>query len=246
VLHDSGDVGSEVWIVLADLLVGLLAVVLLVGLEQPPIVPTPTPTPTFTPRPPSPTPGAILIQPPAVEHLKTELESLRRSRGERGYRVFADGFDVHIIFEETLLFKKCEWTLNQQGEERLKELAHVLWGYDSYIERIQIEGHADTRPAESCSSLSKVGNVGLPKDNLLLSSFRAMAVQQQLIQISEEDVPTAPSPSTDLRQDRLKKLEAVGRGDSHPMEPHNPNDPRNRRIEITVHFIGPGKAEVPN
>jgi len=70
-------------------------------------------------------------------------------------------------------------------------VAAIIWHYDPVIERIQIEGHADKRPAENCSSLPGLQNIELPKDNLLLSSLRAMAVQQELAQITESSDSTS-------------------------------------------------------
>jgi outer membrane protein OmpA-like peptidoglycan-associated protein len=237
-LRRSYDTAVEVWIVFADVLVGFLAIVLMVTAQPPASSPPIRPTPVPIRASPTPTPeGRHLIQPPAVEHLTHALEHLQTERGSRSYEVSAEGFEVHVIFEEKLLFEKCEWVLDPRGQDLLKEVAAIIWQYDPVIERIQIEGHADKRPAENCSSLGGLQNIGLPRDNLLLSSLRAMAVQQELAQITESNDSanlSAATPETSS-EERLAKLEAVGRGSLHPRT-SDPRDPKNRRIEITVHF----------
>src|SRR5216683_2366292 len=128
------DIGSEVWIVFADVLVGFLAIVLMVTWQRlPKPVPRPKPSPPAAALArPTPTPeGRRLIQPPAVERLKKRLEDLQTARATSGYEVSSEGFEVHIVFEEGLLFDKCEWVLHVQGQELLKEVAAIIWQYDS-------------------------------------------------------------------------------------------------------------------
>ena len=74
-----------------------------------------------------------------------------------------------------------------------------------------------------------------------------MAVQQELAQMTGKagEVSTLAGTARfpDPRQERLAKLEAVGRGDLHPRTA-DPSDPKNRRIEITVHFTESDKAAI--
>lgn len=201
---------SNIWIVVADALVGFLAVVFIVGYSTP-----------------------TRVRPPAIESFETDIKAMQ-ARWQ--YGVQSEYSKVHITYQERVLFQECEWTLSEEGHELLKEHAEVFWRYIPDISRIQIEGHADSRPATFCASLKRTG---LPPDNWLLSSLRAIGVRAFLAAHATELLNV---PDELIRQERLRKLEAVGRGDLHPKDPKDPANRINRRIEMTVHFIEPAQV----
>ena len=58
-----------------------------------------------------------------------------------------------------------------------------------------------------------------------------MSVQQALIDNAGKDVGHQVSTI------RAGLLEAVGKGDLHPKDPRHPDDSKDRRVEILVHFV---------
>jgi flagellar motor protein MotB len=151
--------------------------------------------------------------------------------------------EIHITFQSDLLFPKCQWTPSDAGKRSLHDQACLLWKFSNNIERIEIEGYSDQKPADNCRSLQGLKGIGMPADNLLLSSFRAIAVRNELGNMAGASCGgEATATLSKIQVDkRLAKLEAVGQGDLHPSDPANSDDPKNRRIEITIHFIEPGK-----
>jgi hypothetical protein len=181
-----GETGGEIWIVVADMMLGFLAVVLLTALRHERLsqaypAPTSTPTPTLTPSA-SPVSGTFRAPPPAVENFLQELLSLQT---RQHFLIAPPRYaEVYIIFQSELLFPKCQWTLTDAGRQSLKDQACVLWKFNESIERIEIEGYSDPRPADDCFSLQQLKGIELPADNLLLSSFRAIAVRNELAKMA--------------------------------------------------------------
>jgi len=205
------DPGFDVWVVVADVLVGFLCVVFLLFVVQAP-----------TGHPP----------PDAVEQFAKEMNEVKEKTGVK-FDVRRGFSRVQLEYGEKLLFKTCEWEISLDGNELLKQHFSIFLTYARAISRIQIEGHADSRSAASCPSLQRAG---LRRDNWILSSLRALEVREFLENVlkagTQEERPDPLGASASL----LKALEAVGRGDLHPLEPNDPVSEVNRRIEITVHF----------
>ncbi len=162
--------------------------------------------------------------PPGVVELEQEFGDLPNSGSFEVRTTFST---LNITYTSALLFVQCDWTLSSDGRDLLESHARVLWQHEEQITRLQIEGHADSRPADGCASLSELGE--LKPTNWLLSSLRAMRVREVLADLALEH----PEGNVDTR---LRILEAVGRGDLHPIEQDNPAADVNRRLEITVHF----------
>lgn len=208
---DRRDPGFDVWVVVADVLVGFLCVVFLLFVVQAPIGPPP---------------------PEAVQRFAKEMNELKEKRGGK-FDLKRQFSKVQLEYAEKLLFVTCEWNISAEGRELLEEHFRIFLKYSADISRVQIEGHADSRPAASCVRLQQAG---LRQDNWILSSLRALEVRDFLETVvkawSWETQGQGPGSSPVI----LKTLEAVGRGDLHPRDAANPENPINRRIEITVHF----------
>lgn len=99
--------------------------------------------------------------------------------------------------------------------ERIPALSSVICDETvrDKVETIIVEGHSDT---------TGVGR----QQNLELSQQRSMAVvSQSLIVLQNRE---------NLAACFLELLSATGRGDSHPIDRHNPNSPLNRRVEFRI------------
>jgi outer membrane protein OmpA-like peptidoglycan-associated protein len=81
------------------------------------------------------------------------------------------------------------------------------------VETVIVEGHSDTTGAGR-------------QQNLELSQQRSMAVVSQSLTVLQDD--------ENLATCFLELLSATGRGDSHPLDPRNPNSPLNRRVEFRI------------
>jgi flagellar motor protein MotB len=201
-------------VVVADVLVGFLCVVLLLFIAYV--------------RPAGDQPPA------AVAGFGEKLQKHKHATGGR-YEIKPEFSKVHVSYGEKLLFQTCEWHLSEAGRTLLKEHLAMLGQYAAEISRIQIEGHADTRRPDRCESLKRVG---LRRDNWILSSLRALEVRDFLEGVFSGDVQDgAADRAGQSSSDLVKKIEAVGRGDLHPIDPSDPASEVNRRLEVTVNFI---------
>lgn len=206
------DPGFDVWVVVADVLIGFLCVIFFLFVGQV-------------------SPGAQL-PPESVSKFEWEIkEHMVRSGGK--FEVGSEFSKVRLRYGEKLLFRTCEWSLSERGRALMREHFDILRRHMEFISRIQIEGHADSRPAERCVSLQQAG---LRRDNWILSSLRALEVRDFLEEIIRKS-------QGNTLVDNLKKIEAVGRGHLHPVNSRDLASELNRRIEITVHFIE--KAAAP-
>jgi outer membrane protein OmpA-like peptidoglycan-associated protein len=206
---------GEIWIVVADVMLGFLLLVLIVLPHN------------YT----QPDKKGTYEQPAAVAAFVADLIKIQKMAPiDFSPPRFAE---LNITFRSDLLFKKCDWTLTDQGRARIDDFARLLWKRSALLDRVEIKGYADRHPADDCSSLwnFKQSNLGADNWNLLLSSLRAMSVQQALIDNARKDVDQS------MIDRRVKLLEAVGKGDLHPRDPDHPDDSRDRRVEILVHFI---------
>lgn len=211
------DPGFDVYIVVADILIGFLCTVfLLFAVYVKPVAQSP----------------------PAAKNAFAEEIERHRRRLSYAFKLDASPHaQVHLKYGERLLFEPCQWNLSESGKALLREHFSILAKYAPSIDRVQIEGHADARPASDCKSLQRVN---LRRDNWILSSLRALDVRDFL----EEELAPAGLPPRDASsavpvaaRAMLRKIEAVGRGDLHPLDDKHPKSEVNRRIEITVHFI---------
>ncbi len=206
------DPGFDVWVVVADVLIGFLCVVFLLFVAQA---------------------GPVGLRPPEdVGQFATEMNELKIKRGGK-YGVRSEFSKVHLTYGEKLLFQQCEWNLSPGGIDLLEEHFQVFQSFAAAISRIQIEGHADSRPAAKCPSLQRVG---LKRDNWILSSLRAHAVRDVLENVLAAGAQGKHGDLQGTGMTLLKALEAVGRGDLPPVRPDAPANEENRRIEITIHF----------
>lgn len=204
---------GEIWVVVADVMLAFLLLVLLI-----------------IPRPKAPDKKKVYERPAAMESFLRDLDILQKSGVCDLQPQFAE---VNVSFNSDLLFKKCDWSLTDNGKKRIADFAQLLWKRTSVLQRVEIEGYADRVPADDCSSLAPFKQSDLTADhwNLLLSSLRAMSVQQKLIDNAVMGV------TQDIFDHREKLLEAAGGGDLHPKDSRHPDDQRNRRVDIRVHFV---------
>lgn len=185
-----------------------------------------------------------------IERLKTEI--LHKSNGE--FAGLIAGVEirtkwVRLVFtEESLSFPKCQWSLPIEKQQQLHSLFRWLGERRALLRQIRIEGHADRK--WSGSGCSEVGPF---QDNLQLSQNRARAVYNVLLGLSPEDrsglhgllsegyTLQAPPGIQYLRDfAKLGCLEVAGYGDRHPRDKSDPDSPRNRRVEIVLEFREPG------
>jgi outer membrane protein OmpA-like peptidoglycan-associated protein len=210
--HVDGGFG-EIWVVVADVMLAFLLLVLLT-----------------IPQPKVPKKIGAYERPIAVESFLSDLDALQRSGVCDLEPQFAE---VNVSFNSDLLFKKCDWLLTENGKKRIDDFAELLWKRTSVLQRVEIEGYADRVPADDCSSLAPFKQSELNADhwNLLLSSLRAMSVQQKIIDNAGRGV------TQDIFDHRVKLLAAAGGGDLHPKDSQHPDNQRNRRVDIRVHFV---------
>jgi outer membrane protein OmpA-like peptidoglycan-associated protein len=162
-----------------------------------------------------------------------DLEALQRSGVCDLEPQFAE---VNVSFNSDLLFKKCDWSLTDRGKKRIADFAQLLWKRTPVLQRVEIEGYADSVSAADCPSLAPFKQSQLDADNwnLLLSSLRAMSVQQNLIDNATSGVTRDTQDTPDRRE---KLLEAVGGGDLHPKDAEHSDNQKNRRVDIRIHFV---------
>lgn len=157
-----------------------------------------------------------------------------------------------VLTEESLSFPKCEWTLPAEQQEQIHTLFQWIGERRGLLRQIRIEGHADRKwLGEGCS------DVGPFLDNLQLSQNRARAVYNVLLGFAPEtrvglqellneegQAPPAPQGLEYLR-DLAKHgcLEVAGYGDRHPRDKSDPDSPKNRRVEIVMEFREPGGSQ---
>jgi len=131
--------------------------------------------------------------------------------GREDIKIVGDRF----IFESELLFDSASANLQENGKEKLKEIAYTLMETTNQIPTeidwiIQVEGHTDKRP---------INTVQFPS-NWELSTARANSVLKLLLEIGFPP----------------KRLAAAGYGEFYPIsEGENEKDfQQNRRIELKL------------
>lgn len=201
--REPGGDDATAWIVVADVFVAFLAILFLLLVIRIPELRPPPPAPAKF--------AADLEEDPDVVSRKVVVETPKPEQ-------------VRIVYRAGLLFPRCEWSFLQGGDDMLARHARTLTPYARDVSHVQIEGHADRRPAQNCGSLRRTG---LNPTNWTLSSLRALKVRDTF-ENTLRAIPEAP-------EQLINAVEAVGRGDLHPIS-RDIDDDRNRRIEITVHF----------
>jgi outer membrane protein OmpA-like peptidoglycan-associated protein len=215
----------DVWPVIADAFLTLLAVVVVLALGRQPVDTD-------------------------VENLKTEI--VQKSHGEYA-GILADveiatKWARLVLTEESLSFPECKWSLPSEKQNQIHRLFEWIGERRSLLRQIRIEGHADRNwSREGCA------DVGPFLDNLQLSQNRARAVYNVLLGFAPESKvglqellnENSHSPSVPVQMDYLRDLarrgclEVAGYGDRHPRDKLDPDSPINRRVEIVLEFREP-------
>jgi outer membrane protein OmpA-like peptidoglycan-associated protein len=159
-----------------------------------------------------------------------------------------------VLTEETLSFPKCQWDLPTQKQQQIQALFRWIGDHRELLRQIRIEGHADRKwLGTGC------GDVGPFLDNLQLSQNRARAVYNVLLGFTPEErvglyellndspgLPAAPKGLEYLR-DLAKRgcLEVAGYGDRHPRDKSDLDSPKNRRVEVVLEFREPVGSSSP-
>jgi len=149
-----------------------------------------------------------------------ELQKYRSEFFGKLQNLLGDREDIKIvgdrfIFESELLFDSSSANLQENGKEKLKEIAMTLMETTKQIPTdidwiIQVEGHTDKRP---------INNAQFPS-NWELSTARAISVLKLLLEIGF-------SP---------KRLAAAGYGEFYPISEGDTKEDyqHNRRIELKL------------
>lgn len=215
----------DVWPVIADAFLTLLAVVVVLASGRQPVDTD-------------------------VEAFKKEI--VQQSHGE--YASILSDVEVGtkwarlVLTEESLSFPKCQWGLPAEKQQQIQRLFQWIGQRRGLLRQIRIEGHADRKwDGEGCS------DVGPFLDNLQLSQNRARAVYNVLLGFSPEtrvglqqllngtgNPPAEPVEMNYLRDlARRGCLEVAGYGDRHPRDKLDLDSPKNRRVEIVLEFREP-------
>jgi flagellar motor protein MotB len=221
------DGASDFWPVVADSFISILAVYIFITVYN------------------APTDGRR-------EAYKRLLEENLKSEKASG---FIDEFrignaDARIVYsDQALSFKSCEWDLPPANAERIR--SHLRWfgKQPQFIARIQIEGHADRRSAESCQSVQPF------RDNLQLSQNRARAIynvllgleptdRYGLVHVLHHDGTIPPPPGLDFIRvlNDSGQVQTAGFGDTVPRDRADSTSAKNRRVEIRIVFVDKTKV----
>lgn len=223
--HGSQRFHYDVWPVIADAFLALLAVVVVMASGRQPVD-------------------------AEVDNLKSEIvdKSHHEYAGLLADIEIGTKWARLVLTEASLSFPKCEWTLPTEKQDQIHKLFQWIGQRRRLLRQIRIEGHADRKwLGEGC------GDVGPFLDNLQLSQNRARAVYNVLLGFTPEsrvglqallsdegNFPSVPGGLEYLR-DLAKRgcLEVAGYGDRHPRDKSDPDSPKNRRVEIVLEFREP-------
>ena len=217
-----GRLHFDVWPVIADAFLALLAVVVVMASGRQPVD-------------------------SEVDKLKSEIAE--KSHGEFA-GLLADvelrTKWVRLVFsEDSLSFPKCRWSLPPEKEEQIHSLFRWIGDRRELLRQIRIEGHADRKwEGSGCK------DIGPFLDNLQLSQNRARAVYNVLLGVSAESQTGLPEllnggstaaavpEGLGYLRDLAKRgcLEVAGYGDRHPRDVSDPDSPKNRRVEVVLEF----------
>lgn len=223
----SAEGGVDLWPVIADSIIGILAVYVFLNYSHP------------------------------VDEKKEQYkDKLRQQLSVEQAHGLIDTFTIDsaeacIVYSaDALSFESCNWDIPTQNVEIIRE--HMRWfGKEpKFIKRIQIEGHADNRAADGCSGVEPF------RDNLQLSQNRARAIYNILLGLGPTDrlglfqiikndsTIDSPDGLGFVRELNIRgKLQTAGFGDTRPRDKENPLSAKNRRVEIRIVFEEDSKDE---
>ncbi|MGB0376162.1 MAG: OmpA family protein [Flavobacteriaceae bacterium] len=146
----------------------------------------------------------------ALKSLKKAVSEALLNFEGKGLTVEQREGKIYVSMENKLLFRSGSWTVGQQGEQALQQLAGVLAQNPDIS--VLIEGHTDDQPYRGKAPL---------EGNWDLSTKRATAIVKILLE-NDEVLP--------------QNLTAAGRGEFLPIAPNSDADGRamNRRIEVIL------------
>jgi outer membrane protein OmpA-like peptidoglycan-associated protein len=214
----------DVWPVIADAFLALLAIVVVMASGRQPVD-------------------------NEVEQFKKEI----REKSHKEFSPVLADVEVRnkwarlVLTEETLSFPKCQWNLALEKQQQIQALFRWIGEHRGLLRQIRIEGHADRK----WSGLG-CNHVGPFLDNLQLSQNRARAVYNVLLGFTPEesvglyellnDVGSTAAPlGLEYLRDLAKRgcLEVAGYGDRHPRDKSDLDSPKNRRVEVVLEFREP-------
>lgn len=145
--------------------------------------------------------------------LKEKIKKALKGFEGSGLLVTEKNGKVYVSMDEKLLFASGKFTIDQQGEAALKELAKVLES-DTSI-NVMVEGHTDNVPFNAASTAQI-------RDNWDLSVMRATTVVKTILAAGKNIAPN--------------RLTASGRGEYMPLDFDDTKEARakNRRTEIIL------------
>lgn len=216
----------DAWPVIADVFIGILGVIVLLVVDY---------------KPPDPVREAQFAK------LRLHLQQ-DEHKGLLAKSVVGDN-DIRLVYSaDSLSFAACDWRLPADRAERVRQHVLLVARGVSRIDRVQIEGHADSRSAAACTGLAPY------RDNLQLSQNRARAVFNALLGISENQRDslerllragsevgiTNGGSHADLRflpgLAHNGRVQVAGYGSMQPWDPTQPDAPLNRRVEVRIHL----------
>lgn len=158
------------------------------------------------------------LQKVAFEALREELEQRLNSRPDLKqlssnvrFTDTREGLRIDLVDEaDFAMFSLATDTLAPRAEMLLKEVAAVI---DGLPNPLIVRGHTDSLPYAS----------GKLMNNWMLSTARAEATRRALV-------------TGGVVPQRMHRIEGVAARE--PFNPSDPADPRNRRMSITLAFIG--------
>lgn len=188
-----------------------------------------------------------------VSLLKKEMVS----RSKSDFASLLDDIEVgenwiRLIFtDQSLSFTSCRWDLPNGKQEDIRRLFRWIGERPELLRQIRIEGHSDNRwEGLGCP------DIGPFLDNLQLSQNRARAVYNVLLGLSPTNRTGLTLVLTRSRLDTagsdglayIQKLAVAGEllvagyGDRRPRDRGVASSPKNRRVEVVLEF----REQAPN
>ena len=162
--------------------------------------------------------AALAAKEKALAAKQQELDQIRQSVtaalvgfADKGMQVETKDGKVYVSMESKLMFPSASWTVSNEGNKAIKELAKVL--EENPDLNIVVEGHTDNDPYKGSTAV---------KDNWDLSVMRATAIVKLLLQYGPAIDPA--------------RIEAAGHGPYMPKVENSSkeNKAQNRRTEIIL------------
>jgi outer membrane protein OmpA-like peptidoglycan-associated protein len=208
--------GPNVWPVVADFFLALLAVVIVLVAKRD------RPDPRLE---------------AALRRIDARIQPLILSKMVKEARVEYPETRI-VLAEDYLAFPECGWTILPARLEEVRSILDLFLPVDSFVVALNIEGHADTRRPTLCKSLT-FGT------NFELSQRRALAVYAGLLRVEITQVEDTAAvfdanrnePGIVWRLKRRNRVLVAGYGDSKPWPgASSPTDLLNRRVELRLLF----------